>query len=287
MGASEFRCPKCALDLHLAGSVRLTDPALDALLPGHAQAPGGSSGALSTRISESEGRAPSPEDAVTRLLPAVGDADATRVMPLTGSVGRADAVGSAGSADDQMTQVLGRIPAGGRASSTAGSAAGDSPRLLNPPPVSAGQAAPGPWQGGSTPGGSTPSSGLRGADENLPREWFRDPQAEYDGALGAPASGPAPVFNPPARPKPAPAPAPAPVKKDEGRRVGPVLVAMLVVTVLVLIGVVWWVLSNLTSKAEGQIRPLDSDTVAAAGLVSGAASPAPDPSASSDSLDAA
>lgn len=246
VGASEFRCPRCALDLHLAGSVRLTNPALDSLLPGRAQASGASPRAPGVRTSGSDSRFPSSEEAVTRLLPTVdGSQEATRVTPI------------AGSADAQMTQVLGRASSEGRLSSDNR----DSPRLLNP------SAAPAEWgDGGSGPFSRTPR---QGADESLPPEWFRDPQAEYDGAIGSPARTPAPVFKAPAVPQPAPAAAPAPVTKTRGR-LGPVLVAMLVVTVLVLIGVVWWVLSNLTSKADGQIQPTGPDSAAAAGLVSGA-----------------
>lgn len=183
----------------------------------------------------------------------------TRVLPTIGG-------------DPNATRVMPLVGPGDTIG-PAGTADAEMTQVLPRTPASAG-----PWQG---------------TDDDLPREWFRDPQAEYDGVLGGTSNSPAPVFNPPEAPHPSYVVSSAPVKESKGRRLGPVLVTMLVVVILVLIGVVWWVLSNLTSKADGQIQPVHRDTVAAASLLSGSPQSAFAPQSAragadpSDPLDAA
>ncbi|AZZ41219.1 hypothetical protein C0Z11_01740 [Acidipropionibacterium jensenii] len=281
MGALETTCPRCALDLRLAGAVRLTDPALDALarqespdltrprvrrptppgtphsgLPGPVQAgpsttgrPGG--GHPGARPGPSAAVPPGPlDEAVTRVIPAFGalgaggsdDPDATRVMPVMPAPGREQ--------DSEMTQVIGQ------------SAPDEAPRLLNPPT---------PHQSPSRPSSRVvPRPQGHHQEGSLPSTWFRDPQAEYARAVRAPGESPAPVFNAPPAPRPAPEPPSLHhgPQLSENRRLVPLLVIILLVALAVLAGLVWWVFSGFTSKA---VEPLPSTGTVSAPAVPGAA----------------
>lgn len=259
VGALETTCPRCALDLRLAGAVRLTDPALDALarqespdltrprvrrptLPGtpHSGLPGPSAAVTPGP----------PDEAVTRVIPAFGalgaggsdDPDATRVMPVMPAPGREQ--------DSEMTQVIGQ------------SAPDEAPRLLNPPT---------PHQSPSRPSSRVvPRPQGHHQEGSLPSTWFRDPQAEYAQAVRAPGESPAPVFNAPPAPRPAPEPPSLHhgPELSENRRLVPLLVIILLVALAVLAGLVWWVFSGFTSKA---VEPLPPTGTVSAPAVPGAA----------------
>lgn len=245
VGVSEITCSRCALDLRLSGAVRMTDPALDALLPGRSRPASGSPRAGVGPSRFSAARPAATADAATQVLPTVPppsggpaqsqDATQTQVLQLSSS------------ADDQLTEVI----------ATGGSGDEEQPRLLNPPSSDdesvertkvSSRAVPRPDQGQSA----------------LPTQWFRDPQAEYEGALGRPEAEPAPVFTPPAVPRPAPEPEPVRKVRRTGRRLGPLLVIMLMGVMAVLAAMVWWLLGNLTSKADGQAATTVPAAVAAA-----------------------
>lgn len=246
VGVSEITCSRCALDLRLSGAVRMTDPALDALLPGRSRPASGSPRAGVGPSRFSAARPAATADAATQVLPTVPppsggpaqsqDATQTQVLQLGSS------------ADDQLTEVI----------ATGGSGDEEQPRLLNPPSNDDEQ---------SVDRTRVTSRVVPRPDQDqsaLPAQWFRDPQAEYEGALGRPEAAPAPVFTPPAVPRPAPEPQPVQKVRRTGRRLGPLLVIMLVAVMAVLAAMVWWLFGNLTSKADGQAAITVPVAVAAA-----------------------
>lgn len=242
VGAQEISCPRCALDLRLSGAVRLTDPALDTAARGTLQEP-----ARPPSAPRRGSPYRPPDEAVTRIRPAVGeDPDATHVMPIARS-GRP-------SPGAERTEMLDSGRPG----------ADDAPRVLNPRP------APAPGQGGPLHSSrAVPRPRVR-AEGSLPSEWFRDPQAEYTRAVGASDGTPPPVFTPPPMPQ---SPSEPPKAEHEvesgGRRLMPLVVAVMVITLAILIGVVLWLLSDFTAKADGVVPQGWPGGVAAAPPVGG------------------
>lgn len=246
VGPSEFSCPRCALDLRLSGAVRMTDPALDALLPGHSRPGSGNPPAGVAPSPFSAAHPAASADAATQVLPTVLAASGGPAQ--TQDLTRTQVLDLSSSADDQLTEVIAAGPSGDE----------EAPRLLNPPSGDDEQA---------VERTRVSSRVVPRPDHDrsaLPAQWFRDPQAEYEGALGRSEPTPAPVFTPPAVPRPTPGPEPVKKVRRTGRRLGPLLVIMLVAVMAVLAAMVWWLFGNLTSKADGQAATTVPATVAVA-----------------------
>lgn len=280
MGLQDTTCPKCSLDLSLAGAVRLTNPAL-----------GGNRYNAVPRVPRRDvgglpGEEPADDNAVTRVIPSMpADPDATMVRPIgsddpgwaaqgrradAGSRGSARPSGSAGvggagnagtadpgaQADLEATQVLrsgGPRPSGQPAPSGA-------------PRSSAGAGAPGHPDGGAVgrddeqwvPTGRRPQAAPaprrtpQYEDPSLPPAWFRDPEAEHTRAMRSPVPPPQPVFTPPPTPaSPTEPPRPGPHSpKPHDRRWVLVIVLVLILTFLVLGIVVWWMLGGSMTRKE-------------------------------------